>query len=1288
MSRCLQSSGPAPLTWTSFALRAAVPLLLSTVGCASEFVTMTVLQNKAYEADPINAYGEIQISRSVATSTPLTVFFSYALTKPPFQPAAYTIPTLAALPAPTDIAAHDPAQAWDFSLVYADQRGAAHGYRNPVTGVPATSNQPLYSVIPQIKSGYLYYTHQNLAPLANGDFLSPGSRSAITIPANDTSVRIRIVPYQDNDQLTGELEEGLQFRLESDNNSGLTYVQSDSQYRQVDIIDANITGQIVTLHDSTETTPPASGPVTVTPDGVIRVWFNNSSVRGGLDSAGNPLPLHSFSPYSFVTDDRINGLVARKVELTLGGTATLGSDYDMFWHIGGTAYQNGLALPPPESVSQPFAYRRVSETGLDSLVGTIPVAGAASFAKIAISPALSLPAQYFNLRLVTNLGQGALTGAITPNYGGLFVTPTPTNKDGDLITGVQQQGTRTIITLQTPIPSDIKQGATLQIQWDTVTYVAAVAASAGPPATAAVPEHYIENPVTKANGAINENTVYPLGTVAVSVFSNAAAPLQVGDTFHFSNDETHFYRITGPTPSPSTASPVNHDQNIFAVTSSGASNLALSFVTFWPPLLTPITQDGGGASLITENTATFDTNNRIAINIPALPDHSTVNPHLVYTYFDPAGTATFLKYPDGTYGDDDLPTGDWIEFRIAKTDDFTVEGAETVTLTMQPTGATNGYTVLNPGVATSVIADNDSLASVSNARDAAEPSVDGIFRVTFSKPFPIDIQVPYSLLSAGTTSPANWDVATPSNVAGDPVDFTMDGLDTTTGNGVVTLHAGQTSIDILVHPIADGIFEPQENISFQLLPSEDYILASATGSSSGASAANMHIIDTIGTVVVSGPTPNVAYEGDDFVTFPAKKPTWTITLNRRPDAVYDVPVTVNYVWSGTTVKSVDFTTTLSNGTETGLNGSVIFPAGNSVQTVKITPNNDGIVEGDETAILTVVTGNSYILGSNLTGTATIRDGVSPASVGVVTLLGPSPSSVYEKDTDSTHYPVFTLSLARTAGFETQPVSVSYQYSGAATYNTDYGTILSAGGSETGTQGTVIFGSNETVKTVTIVPIDDGVAESDEDVTMTLIQGDGYTLGTSITSSATIKDGTPPPPVGKVTIETSTPQYIYEVPLTPGATRTYTVKLSRYTGFGSTPVTVTLRITGNATAGTDYALSGDPGITFPANAVSILFGAGETTKVITLTPIADAISEGDELAILTVNSDQRYDLGTVVTGSIVIKDGTEPTTPPATGVAPGSADSNSGCGAGSGIALTLLGLGLGLTRLRRQRRDAA
>jgi hypothetical protein len=597
-------------------------------------------------------------------------------------------------------------------------------------------------------------------------------------------------------------------------------------------------------------------------------------------------------------------------------------------------------------------------------------------------------------------------------------------------------------------------------------------------------------------------------------------------------------------------------------------------------------------------------------------------------------------------------------------------------------------------VSTSVIADNEVVASVVNALDAAEPSVDGIFRVSFSQAFPIDVKVPYTLLNSGTTNPANWDIGVPSN-DGTPVDFTMDGLNTDTGTGFVTLRAGQTSIDILVHPISDAALEPEENISFQLLPTEDYVLASSTSSSSGASAASMHIIDTIGTIVVSGPTPNVAYESDDYTGAAGSvgdkhKPTWTVTLTRRPESVYNVAVDVNYVWSGTTVKSVDYTTELLDGSESGLSGIVHFPASETARTIKLIPNDDGIVEGDQTAILTVVLGNAYILGSNLTGTATIRDGAPPPSVGTVTLLGPSPASVYERDTDSTHYPVFTLSLSRVVGTELTPVTVSYQYGGTATKDTDFGTTLSSGGVESGTQGTVTFGANEIVKTITIVPIDDGVAEADETASITLIEGDAYTLGTTITGSATIKDGTPPAPAGTVTIATSTPAYIYEQPLTTGSTRTYTVTLDRDTGHETEIVTVSLRITGNATIVTDYVLvdSEAPGTPLTTNSITLVFGANKTTKVLVLTPVNDGVTEGDERAIVTVNSDQRYDLGTTTTGSIVIKDGAEPTTSADTSVVPGSADSNGGCGAGSGIALmSLLGLGFAGTRLRRRRNAA-
>jgi hypothetical protein len=79
----------------------------------------------------------------------------------------------------------------------------------------------------------------------------------------------------------------------------------------------------------------------------------------------------------------------------------------------------------------------------------------------------------------------------------------------------------------------------------------------------------------------------------------------------------------------------------------------------------------------------------------------------------------------------------------------------------------------------------------------------------------------------------------------------------------------------------------------------------------------------------------------------------------------------------------------------------------------------------------------------------------------------------------------------------------------------------------------------------------------------------------------------------------------------GDTGTFT--LTR-TGRTDRPLTVYYVLSGTATNGADYAAS-------PASPVS--FAAGDTVRTVTITPVADAITEGSETVILTLMEDPVF-----------------------------------------------------------------
>lgn len=86
---------------------------------------------------------------------------------------------------------------------------------------------------------------------------------------------------------------------------------------------------------------------------------------------------------------------------------------------------------------------------------------------------------------------------------------------------------------------------------------------------------------------------------------------------------------------------------------------------------------------------------------------------------------------------------------------------------------------------------------------------------------------------------------------------------------------------------------------------------------------------------------------------------------------------------------------------------------------------------------------------------------------------------------------FTITSEQPVEF---PITIDLPRAGTATPNSDYTAPLS-----------VTIGAGETTKTIAVVPVNDGVAEGPETVSLSLAPGDGYSLGASPSATVTILD---------------------------------------------------------------------------------------------------------------------------------------------------------------------------------------
>ncbi|WP_339628486.1 Calx-beta domain-containing protein [uncultured Maribacter sp.] len=293
-------------------------------------------------------------------------------------------------------------------------------------------------------------------------------------------------------------------------------------------------------------------------------------------------------------------------------------------------------------------------------------------------------------------------------------------------------------------------------------------------------------------------------------------------------------------------------------------------------------------------------------------------------------------------------------------------------------------------------------------------------------------------------------------------------------------------------------------------------------------------------------------------------------------------------------------------------GSVTFGNGQDSRNVNVTPIDDSTVEGDETVIITLNSVNSplYEIGTLDTDTVTIVDDDTFIAT-IVATDGTATEATSVTDTGT-----FTVSLNEVNNTGS-PVVVNYTVSGTATSGTDF----------TALTGSVSFEIGQKDRTVVVTPINDNNVEISETVIVTLGTGIGYDLGVTATRSATVTiDDTDT----YVTSIASTDAIANESPLGNGV---FTVSLRSSSDPSGplvlnntgAPIVVNYTRTGTATSGIDFnALSG-----------SVSIANGQSTGVVTVTPINDTNIESNETVVLTLATGTGYTISTPNNATVTI-----------------------------------------------------
>jgi hypothetical protein len=276
----------------------------------------------------------------------------------------------------------------------------------------------------------------------------------------------------------------------------------------------------------------------------------------------------------------------------------------------------------------------------------------------------------------------------------------------------------------------------------------------------------------------------------------------------------------------------------------------------------------------------------------------------------------------------------------------------------------------------------------------------------------------------------------------------------------VTIPANQSSVAVTIAPLADNALEGPETVLLTINPSNAYTVGPPSGP--------VTIADDPVIVTLSAADAAASEAGPDPGVF-----AFTRT-GGNPAA----QLNVFFALGGTAANNGDFLL---------IGGNIIIPAGQLSATLTITPRQDNNVEAAETVVVTLEPRPTYAIGSPSTATITIAD--DPA---VVTVVATDPDA-----SESGANPgVFTVT--RTGGNPAAALTVIVSRGGTASNGSDYGSLG-------GANFAVTIPANQASATVTVTPIQDGVAEGPETVILTINPSPAFIVAAPASATVTIVD---------------------------------------------------------------------------------------------------------------------------------------------------------------------------------------
>ncbi|MFH0287258.1 tandem-95 repeat protein [Vibrio owensii] len=496
-----------------------------------------------------------------------------------------------------------------------------------------------------------------------------------------------------------------------------------------------------------------------------------------------------------------------------------------------------------------------------------------------------------------------------------------------------------------------------------------------------------------------------------------------------------------------------------------------------------------------------------------------------------------------------------VDLDITTLTDGTYEGAESFTVTIKDVEGADATASTNNS-ASVTINDAQQAPKVSIVADTGSIAEGGDANFTVS----IDQK-------------ADEDVVVTFTIGGD-----VDGDDYTAPNTyTVTIPAGQTSVDLDIETLDDGIYEGAEDLTVTL-----------TETSGADSSLNTASKEASVSVTDAQTAPKVSIVADQDSVNEGQTAGFTVSL----DQIADEKVTVEFEYSGTAQDGTDFT---------GV-ASIEVPAGQSSVDLDITTLTDGTYEGAESFTVTIkdVEGADATASTNNSASVTINDAQQAPKVSIVADSG---STAEGSDAN------FTVSIDQKAD---EDVVVTFTIGGDVDSD-DYTTPNTY---------TVTIPAGQTSVALDIETLDDGIYEGAEDLTVTLTETSGADSSLNMASkeaSVSVTDEQTAPKVSIVANQDSVDE---------GQTAGFTVSLDQ---IADEKVTVEFEYSGTAQDGTDF--TGVASIEVPAGQSSVDLdittltdgtyeGAESFTVTIKEVEGADATASTNNSASVTINDAQQ------------------------------------------------------------------